>query len=225
MSIWQRLLLWSGVIVLGVGVVVLNGAVSTLKTTVQGHSTALAKPAIDAAIFPGVPAAFAEAWYSATQGKNLIFQDHLWLTLHIANQGQQQARSLSAEMLLVPAIGAIYTGNETVTGTPAVVTESTGQTRVTFAFLSLAPGKAHTVFIALHPDGLEGPPYELPAQRQWVAQSRAYWTQWTVTTDAHAPFVHYGFAPLLPVRQAVGGAATGMRAPAGVPQSAAYHTS
>lgn len=224
MSTWQRLLLWSGVIALGLFVFVINGTVSTLKTTVQGHNAALDKPAIDAAVFPGVPAVFAEAWHGATHGKNPTPQDYLWLTLHLANQGQQQARSLTAEVLLVPAIGAIYAGNETVTSPPAVVTESTGQTRATFAFLSLAPGRAHTVFIALRPDGIVGPPYETLAQRQWVAQYRAYWTQFTVTTDEHAPFVQYGFAPLLPVRQAAGGASAGVSMPAGGPQSTARNT-
>jgi hypothetical protein len=173
---------------------------------------------------PGVPAAFAEAWHSATQGKNLASQEYIWLTLQLANQGQQQARSLTAELLLLPAVEAIYTGDQVITGTPAVATESTGQTRVTFAFLSLAPGNAHTVFIALRPDSLTGPPYALLAQQQWIAQYRAYWTQFTVTADGHEAFMQYGFAPLLPVRQAAVSPPDGVSAPAGMPQSVARRT-
>jgi len=41
------------------------------------------------------------------------------------------------------------------------------------------------VFITLRPDGLAGPPYEAPAQRQWVAQHRAYWEHCGALRAAH----------------------------------------
>ena len=36
--------------------------------------------------------------------------------------------------------------------------------------------------------------YEAPAQRQWVAQHRAYWEHFTVTAGEYMTFVQYGFA-------------------------------
>jgi hypothetical protein len=108
--------------------------------------------------------------------------------LHLTNSGQSQVRGIAADLVFLPTINAIYPG-ETLVGTPAVVTASMGQTRATFSFLSLAPGNAHTVFIALRPDGLAGPPYEAPAQRQWVAQHRAYWEHFTVTAGEYTTFV------------------------------------
>ncbi|MGE3541830.1 MAG: hypothetical protein AB7N91_30960 [Candidatus Tectimicrobiota bacterium] len=52
------------------------------------------------------------------------------------------------------------------------------------------------------------------AQRRRVTPSRAYGTHVRVTTDGHAAFEPYGFAPPLPIRQAAAGSA-----PASVPQN------
>lgn len=223
MSTLQRVLVWVGATALVIFVFVINGAVSTLKTTVQGHTTTLDKPVLEVAVFPGVPAAFADRWSKATQGTALTPQDHLWLTLYITNIGQSQARSIAADLVLLPPISTIYPGGEVFVGTPAVVAESTGQTRATFSFLSLAPGNAHTVFIALRPDGIAGPPYEVSAQRQWVAQHRAYWEHFTVTAGEHTTFVQYGFAPPLGVHQAANDPA-GTSPPPGASRSAARST-
>jgi len=220
MSTWQRVLVWGGALALVIFVFVINGAVSTLKTTVQRHTVTLNKPVLEAAVFPGVPAAFAERWNKATRSTALMPQEHLWLTLSITNIGQSQARSIAADLVLLPTISTIYPGGEVFVGTPAVVAESTGQTRATFNFLSLAPGNAHTVFIALRPDGMTGPPYEVSAQRQWVAQHRAYWEHFTVTVEKHTTFVQYGFAPPLRLHQADNGPAGTSPLP-GPPRSAA----
>jgi len=220
MSTLQRVLVWVGALALVIFVFVINGAVSTLKTTVQGHTATLAKPVLEVAVFPGVPAAFTERWNKATQGTTLTPQDDHWLTLHITNIGQSQVRGITADLVLLPTISTIYPGSEAFIGIPAVVAESTGQTRATFSFLSLAPGNAHTVFIAVRPDGMAGPPYEVAAQRQWVAQHRAYWEHFTVTVEKHTTFVQYGFAPPLLVHQAANDPA-GTRPPPGPPRSAA----
>jgi hypothetical protein len=121
-------------------------------------------------------------------------------------------RDIAADLVLLPAISALYPGSESFVGAPAVVVENTGQTRATFTFLSLAPGNAHTVFIALRPDGMEGPPYEATAQRQWVAQHRAYWEHFAVTVGAKTTFVQYGSAVPVQSRQAAS-------APPGLPWS------
>jgi hypothetical protein len=223
MSTFQRVLVWVGAtaaMALVSFVLVINSSVRTLKTTVQEHTATLDKPMLEAAVFPGVPAAFADRWNKATHGTDLTPQDHLWLTLHITNIGQRQVRSIAADLVLLPAISAIYPGSEAFVGTPAVVAESTGQTRATFTFLSLAPGNAHTVFIALRPDDMAGPPYEAPAQRQWVAQHLAYLEQFTVTAEEHTTFVQYGFAAPLRVRRAASGP-PGASVPPGAPRSAA----
>jgi hypothetical protein len=208
MSMLQRVLVWVSAIALVVFVFVIYKSVRTLKTTVQGHTVALDKPMITAEVFPGVPAAFAERWSTATQGTSLASQDHLWLTLYLTNSGQSQVRGIAANLLLLPAISAIYPDSGALVSNPVMVAEGTGQTRATFSFLSLAPGNVHTVFIALRPDDLPGPPYEAAAQHQWVAQHRAYWVQFTVTAQEHTTFVQYGFASSLPDRQAA-------RSPAG----------
>jgi hypothetical protein len=223
MSTFQRVLRWVGTIAaiaLVSLVLVIYGSVRTLKTTVQEYTATFDKPVLETAVFPGVPAAFAERWNKVTHGTDLALQAHLWLTLHITNIGQRQVRGIAADMVLLPAISALYPGSEAFVGTPAVVVESTGQTRATFTFLSLAPGNAHTVFIALRPDDMAGPPYEAPAQRQWVAQHRAYWEHFTVTAEEHTTFVQYGFAVPLRVRQAASGSA-GTSALPGAPRSAA----
>lgn len=219
----QRVLAWVGALALVTFVFVINGSVRTLKTTVQRHTATLDKPVLEVAVFPGVPAAFAERWSKATHGTALTLQDHLWLTLSLTNIGQSQARSIAADLVLLPTISTISSGGEAFVGTPSVVVESTGQTRATFNFLSLAPGNAHTVFLALRPDGIAGPPYEVSAQRQWVAQHRAYWEHFTVTVEQQTPFVQYGFAPPLRVHQAASDPA-GTSAPPGAPRSAARNT-
>ena len=223
MSMFQRILVWVSAIALLIFVFVIHKSVSTLKTTVQGHTTALNKPVIVAEIFPGVPAAFAERWSTATQGTGLTSQDHLWLTLYLTNSGQSQGRGIAANLALLPAISAIYPDSGALVGNPVVVAEGTGQTRVTFSFLSLAPGNAHTVFIALRPDNLTGPPYEGPAQHQWVAQHRAHWVQFTVTAEEQTTFVQYGFASPLSDRQAASRPAGASTSP-GARQSAARST-
>ena len=223
MSTLQRVLVWVGAIALVIFVFVINSSVSTLKTTVQGHTATLDKPVLEVAVFPGVPAAFSERLNKVLQGTDRTPQDHLWLTLHITNIGQSQARGIAADLVLLPAISALYPGGETFIGTPAVVAESTGQTRATFTFLSLAPGSAHTVFIALRPDGMAGPPYEATAQRQWVAQHRAYWEHFTVTVGEKTTFVQYGFASPVQSRQAASSPA-GASAPLETPRSAARST-
>src|SRR6266571_4456552 len=62
-------------------------------------------------------------------------------------------------------------------------------------------------------------PYEAPAQRQWVAQHRAYWEHFTVTAGEHTTFVQYGFASPLAVCQTASGPA-GASTPPGAPQCA-----
>jgi hypothetical protein len=226
MSALQRTSLWIGAIAavaLVSFVLVLHGSVRTLKTTVREHTATLNKPMLAAAVFPGVPAAFTDRWHTATQGKALTLQDHLWLTLHITNTGHSQVRNIAANLVLVPAISAIYPGSGASVGTPAALAEHMGQTQARCTFLSLAPGNAHTGFIALRPDGLDGPPYAMQAQRQWVAQHRASWKQCPVTAEEHTTFVQYGFAPPLRARQAASGPA-GTSAPPRILQSAAQRT-
>ena len=220
MSTLPRVLVWVGAMALVIFVFVIHSSVRTLKTAVQEHTATLDKPVLEATVFPGVPVAFVERWNKATHGTDLTSQDHLWLTLHITNIGQSHVRGIAADLMLLPAVSALYPGSEAFVGTAAVVAQSTGQTRVTFALLSLAPGNTHTVFIALRPDGLEGPPYEASAQRQWVAQHRAYWEHFTVTAEEHMRFVQYGFAASLQGPQAASDPAGGS-APQGAPRSAA----
>lgn len=223
MSTFQRVLVWVGALALVIFVFVIHKSVSTLKTTVQRHTAALDKPVIAAEVFPGVPAAFAERWSTATQSTGLTPQDHLWLTLYLTNIGQSQVRDIAANLVLLPAISAIYPDSGALVGNPVVVAEGTGRTRAMFSFLSLAPGNAHTVFIALRPDNLTGPPYEAPAQHQWVAQHRAYWMQFTVTAEEHTTLVQYGFASPLSDRQAASSPAGASTSP-GARQSAAHST-
>jgi hypothetical protein len=220
MFTWQRVALWVGVMALVSFVLVLHGSVRTLKTTVQRHTAILDKPVLEVAVFPGVPAAFSERWNTATRRTDLTPEDHLWLTLQITNIGQSQARDIAADLVLPPAISALYSGSESSWLTPPVVEERQGQTQAKFIFLSLAPGNAHTVFVALRPDDMYGPPYEAQAKRQWVEQYRAYWEKFTVTAGEHTTFVQYGFASPRPVRQAASDPVGGS-APAGVPQRAA----
>jgi hypothetical protein len=141
MSALQRVLVSVGAMALVVFVSMINASVGTLKTTVQGHTATLDKPVLEAAVFPGVPAAFVYSWTKATQATAPAPEDYLWLTLHLTHSGQSQVRGIAADLVLLPTINAIYPG-ETPVGTPAVVTASTGQTRATFSFLSLAPGNA-----------------------------------------------------------------------------------
>jgi hypothetical protein len=220
MFTWQRVALWVGAIALVSFVLVLYGSVRTLQTTVQGHTAILDKPVLEAAVFPGVPAAFSDRWNTATRRTDLTPQDHLWLTLQITNIGQSQVRDIAADLVLPPAISALYPGSESLWRTPPVIAEHKGQTRAKFAFLSLAPGNAHTVFVALRPPDMHGPPYEAQAQRQWVEQYRAYWEQFTVTAGEKTTVVQYGFASPLHVRQAASDPA-GASGPVGLPWSAA----
>jgi hypothetical protein len=57
-----RVLVWVSTIALVIFVFVIYSSVRILKTTVQGHTATLDKPVLETAIFPGVPAAFAESW-------------------------------------------------------------------------------------------------------------------------------------------------------------------
>lgn len=220
---FQRTALWVGVVALVSFVFVIYGSVRTLKATVQAHTTALDMPVLEAAVFPGVPAAFSERWHIATRGKDDTPQEHLWLTLQITNIGRSQARDIAAELVLTPAISALYTASESSWRSPPVVEERTGQRRAQFSFLSLAPGYAHTVFVALRPADMPAPPYEAPAKRQWMEQYRAYWETFTVTAGEHATFVQYGFASSLSAQQAAS-APVGTSAAAGLSQSAARST-
>jgi hypothetical protein len=223
MATLQRVLWGVGALALVIFVLVINGSVSSLKTTVQGHTAILDKPVLDVAVFPGVPAAFTERWHKATQGKDLAPQDHLWLTLSLTNVGQSQARRITADLVLLPTISTIYSGGDALGGNPVVAVESTGKTRATFDFLSLAPGNIHLVFIAVRPDGMAGPPYEVSAQRQWVAQHRAYWEHFSVTVEKQTTFVQYGFAPPLQAQQAAHDPAGVLSSPV-APRSAARST-
>jgi hypothetical protein len=214
MFTWQRVALWLGALALVSFVFVIDGSVRTLKTTVREHTATLNKPMLETAVFPGVPAAFSDRWHTATRDTDDTPQDYLWLTLQITNIGQSQVRDIAADLVLLPAISALYPGSESSWRTPPVVEERTGQTQAKFTFLSLAPGNAYTVFVALRPADMPGPPYEAPAQRQWVDQYRSYWETFTVTAGEHTPFVQYGFASSLTLGQAAS-------APAGLPQRAA----
>jgi hypothetical protein len=126
MSAFQRALPWVNALALVIFILVIQGAHRTLKTTVQGHTATLDKPMLEAVVFPGVPAAFSARWHKATQGTALTPQDHLWLILHITNSGRHQVRDIAADLVLLSAISAIYSGSETLWRSPAMVAESTG---------------------------------------------------------------------------------------------------
>jgi hypothetical protein len=51
----QRVLVWIGALALVIFVFVVHQSVSTLKTTVHGHTAALNMPVIAAEVFPGAP--------------------------------------------------------------------------------------------------------------------------------------------------------------------------
>lgn len=202
MRAFERAILWIGVIALAITTLVINGRVGNLKTTVQDHTATLDKPVLDAAVFPGVPAAFSERWNKATAGKNLTPQDHLWLTVQITNAGQTSVEALAAELSLLPAISAVYPYSEGAWSVSKVAEGGQGMTWVKIIFPSLSQGDAHTVFIALRPEDFDGPPYEAQDKRQWTDQHRLYWKTLTITVEDKTTLVRYGLAShWMPVTQ------------------------
>src|SRR5918996_593692 len=94
---FERTMVWIGLIAVAIFALVINGRVSSVSSTVQEHTAQLEKPMLDAAVFPGVPAALADRWDHTTAGMNLKPEHHLWLTMHITNTGQSHVRDLAAE--------------------------------------------------------------------------------------------------------------------------------
>jgi hypothetical protein len=76
MSTLQRVLVSVGAMALVVFVFMINALVRTLKTPVHGHTATLDKPVLEAAVFPEVPAAFADRWTKATQGTAPALADY-----------------------------------------------------------------------------------------------------------------------------------------------------
>lgn len=190
----ERTILWCGVIALAIFALVLNGRVNDLQATTQDHTAALNKPRLEAAVFPGVPAAFTERWSKATTGKEIPPQDHLWLTIQLTNAGQSFVREPVVKLSLVPAISAIYPYSEWSWNTPQVTEGGQGKTQVQVAFPSLSQSDSHTVFIAMQPEGFDGPPYDAQDKRQWADNYRLYWKTLTVTAEEGMTQTQYGLA-------------------------------
>jgi hypothetical protein len=198
----ERFVLWSGLIALVIFALVINGRVSNVNTVVQGHASMLNKPVVEAVVFPGVPATFAERWDNATAGKNLTPQDHLWLTIQLTNAGQSYVGELAAELSLVPTISAVYPYSAASWNAPKVVEGGQDKTQVKITFPGLAQGDAHTVFLAVRPEQFGEPPYEPQDKLQWVDRYRLYWKTLSVTAGDSTQVVQYGLASdWMPVMQ------------------------
>lgn len=154
----------------------------------------LNKPVVDAAVFPGVPAAFADRWAKATAGKNLKPQDYLWLTLHLANSGQSYVGELAAELSLLPTISAVYPYSESYWNAPKVAEGGKDKTQVKITFPGLSQGNTHTVFLAIRPEQFGEPPYEPQDKLQWTDHYRLYWKTLSVTAGDSTKFVQHGLA-------------------------------
>jgi hypothetical protein len=177
MSTTERAVLWVGVIALAIFTLVINGAVNGLKTTVQAHTASLDKPALHATIFPGVPDALTDRWDKVTKDKHPSPQDYLWLTVHITNVGHSYSGDVAADLSLLPKISEVYPYSASSWNTPKVVAGGKDQTMVRVTFPGLQQGEAHTLFLALRPEGIAGPPYEAQATRQWVDEYQLGLTQ------------------------------------------------
>jgi hypothetical protein len=204
MQTYERAGLWVVMIVVAIFTFSIHGRVGDLKTTVQDHTATLDQPVLEAVVFPGVPAALAERWTKATQGTDLTPQDHLWLTLHLTNLGRSNVVNMTADLSLLTAIRGIhpYPYSQAPWNTPKVAEGGKGQRQVKLTFRSMSPDDTHTVFIALRPDDMAGPPYTAEAKRQWVAQHQVYWKQLTITVGGKPMLVQYGLAsPWIPITQ------------------------
>ncbi|HEY7492592.1 MAG TPA: hypothetical protein VIH59_15970 [Candidatus Tectomicrobia bacterium] len=198
----ERTVLWGSLVVLAIFALVINGRVNGVETIVQNHTSVLNQPAVDAAVFPGVPAAFAERWSKATAGKNVTPQDYLWLTIQLTNSGQSYVGELAAELALLPTLSAVYPYSASSWNAPKVVEGGQDKTQVKLTFPGLAQGDAHTVFLAVRPAQFGEPPYEPQDKLQWADQHQLYWKTLRVTAGDSTEFVQYGLASdWLPVMQ------------------------
>lgn len=202
MHVVERVVLWFGLIGLVVFTLTINGRLGPLKRTVQAHTAALKEPVLEAKVYPGVPAAFAERWRDATQDADFSPQDHLWLTLHLSNPGSREVANIRGELSLRTAIRAFYPYSQANWNIPTVVEGGKDQKHVELSFRVLSPNKAHTVFLALLPEDLAGPPYDAKVQRQWVNQYQLYWQRLSITVEGKPIVVRYGLASAwLPITQ------------------------
>ena len=202
MHIVERTVLWLGLIGVVAFTLAINGKQGTLERTVQEHTATLQEPVLNATIFPGVPAAFAERWRDATKDTDLSPQDDLWLTLHLTNLGSREVANIRGDLSLRAVIRAFYPYSEANWNIPKVVEGGKGQKQVKLSFRVLSPSKAHTVFLALRPENIAGPPYDAQTRRQWMTQHRLYWQQLTITVENKPLVVRYGLAsPWLPIAQ------------------------
>jgi hypothetical protein len=180
MSTVERAILWAGVIALAIFTLVINGAVNRLKTTVQEHTASLDKPILHATIFPGVPDALADRWSKVTKDKH---------------PNPHYSGDVAADLSLLPRISDVYPYSASSWNTPKVVAGGKDQAMVQVTFPGLPQGEAHTLFLALQPEGITGPPYEAQAKRQWVDEYQLYWKKLAVTAVAqNATFEQYGLA-------------------------------
>ena len=53
---------------------------------------------------------------------------------------------------------------------------------------------SHTVFIAVRPANMAGPPYADQAQSQWVDHYQLYWKQLSITVQGKPKLIQYGLA-------------------------------
>lgn len=198
----ERTILWGGLIALAIFALVINGRVNDVKTVVQDHAVAINKPVVDAAVFPGVPAAFTERWTKATEGKEVKSEDYFWLTVQLTNTGQSYVEEFAAELSLLPTVSAVYPYSDSSWNAPKVMEGEADKAPVKITFPGLSQGAAHTVFLAVRPENFGQPPYEAQDKLQWADHHRLYWKTLTVTTEDSTKFVRYGLAaegmPVMP---------------------------
>jgi hypothetical protein len=75
---------------------------------------------------------------------------------------------------------------------------------VKITFPGLSQGASHPVFIAVRPEGFDGPPYDVQDKRQWASNHRLYWKTLTITAEAGTKRMQYGLASdwMFPMQQA-----------------------
>lgn len=152
-----------------------------LRRTTERHATLLERPDIEAAVFPGVPAALRDEWMTAV-GPRAKGPQPLWLTMRVANAGGEASAVTARLALLSPVLGVFAYGpnGETFTnegGRPLLQSDGDAGAPVEVKFRELPTNKAALIFVAVRPDGFGAPPYDPEARARWTSVAPRHWRE------------------------------------------------
>jgi hypothetical protein len=180
MNLMERIVFWSFLALTVFFGSTFYSVIENVREDVERNSALIDEARIEAAVYPGVPAALREQW-SAAVGEN-EGDGKLWMTLRVANRGDADASAVVARLAIAAPVNGVFAyGADGEAIEPAAVAGGKAGSPVEVRLDALPADRTALVFVAVSPDGFGMAPYSADARLRWAEASPHHWREVEIT--------------------------------------------